>query len=137
MESLNKFKIITIIVLCLFVFAIAAMYSNTKDASEGKMQLKNEEQNEQIQQENMEADSADTTQSSDRLTNIENDLSNLIMRVDELSERVNNGSSSGTGLNCRIIGTMGDGGIDQLSAEAAVEEAKENNREIVISCSLQ
>lgn len=136
MESLNKFKIITIIVLCLFVFAVAAMYSNTKDASEGKMQLKNEEQQEQTQ-ENIQTDQSNVTQNSDRLADIETDLSNLNMRVDELNEKVNNGSSSGIGLNCRIIGSMTDTGIEQLSPEAAVEEAKVNNREIVISCSLQ
>lgn len=136
MESLNKFKIITIIVLCLFVFAVAAMYSNTKDASEGKMQLKSEEQQEQMQ-ENIQTDQSNVTQNSDRLADIETDLSNLNMRVDELNEKVNNGSSSGTGLNCRIIGSMTDTGIEQLSPEAAVEEAKVNNREIVISCSLQ
>ena len=31
MFELNKFKIITLIIILLFVFAIAAIYSNTKD----------------------------------------------------------------------------------------------------------
>ena len=51
MESMNKFKVLTIIVICMFIFAIAAIYSNTKDASEGKLQAKQQAQNEQVQDE--------------------------------------------------------------------------------------
>ena len=36
MESMNKFKVLTIIIICLFTFAVAAMYSNTKEVSEDK-----------------------------------------------------------------------------------------------------
>ncbi len=136
MESLNKFKIITIAVLCMFVFAVAAIYSNTKDVSQGKIKLQNEEQNEELQQ-NLKSDITNASQNSDRLNNIETDLSNLNMRVDELNEKINYQSDSSTALNCKIIGSMSDSGIEQLSPEAAVEEAKVNNRQLVITCSFQ
>ena len=49
MESLNKFKILTIIFICMFVFVVAAIYANTKDVTEGKVKLKNSAENSQVQ----------------------------------------------------------------------------------------
>ena len=36
MDGLNKFKILTIVFLCMFVFVIAAIYTNTKEVTENK-----------------------------------------------------------------------------------------------------
>ena len=36
MESMNKFKALTVIIVCMFVFVIAAIYSNTKDVATSK-----------------------------------------------------------------------------------------------------
>ena len=33
MESMNKFKVLTVIIVCMFLFVIAAIYSNTKDVA--------------------------------------------------------------------------------------------------------
>lgn len=134
MESLNKFKILTIIFLCMFVFAVAAIYSNTKDVSEGKMKLKAEEQKDQLQDE-MVSDMNNVSQNSDKVTDLETQLNYLNQRVDELSERINDQSSAG--LNCKIVGAMTDNGVEQLTEETAVQEAKINNRELVITCSFQ
>ena len=40
MEGLNKFKVLTIAFICMFVFVVAAIYSNTKDATMKKEKQK-------------------------------------------------------------------------------------------------
>lgn len=142
MESLNKFKILTIIFLCMFVFIVAAIYTNTKDVSTGKMKLKNEAENAQVQ-EDINAENQNNIQNTNELTNMAMQIDNLNKRVDELTLKLNNtdpnavSSGSSTGLNCRIIGALTPEGIEQLTAEAAVQEAKVNNRELAIACSFQ
>ncbi len=132
MESMNKFKALTIIIVCMFVFAIAAIYSNTKDASEGKLNPNHQTENEQIKS---ETDNNENT--STDLYNLTSEVEFLTKRVDELSEKVGNqGSTEGsTSLKCSIYGSVTSNGIEQLSPEAAVQEAKENNNELVITCS--
>lgn len=136
MESMNKFKVLTIVVICLFVFAIGAIYSNTKDATAGKLQQKNESVSENSQ-ENTETTAAETAENSNNTQSIQNltdEIDNLNRRIDELSQKVNENSSSS--LKCKIIGSMGNNGIEQLTEEAALQEASVNNRDIVITCSL-
>lgn len=135
MESLNKFKILTIIFICMFVFVVAAIYANTKDVTEGKVKLKNSAENSQVQSD-VDNEMANGTENSEVVSNLEMQIDTLNKRVDELNEKLNNsGSASSIGLNCRIIGAMTDNGIEQLTEEAAVQEAKINNREMVITCS--
>lgn len=135
MESLNKFKILTIIFICMFVFVVAAIYANTKDVTEGKVKLKNSAENSQVQGD-VNNEMANGTENSEVVNNLEMQIETLNRRVDELNEKLNNsGNASSTGLNCRIIGAMTDNGIEQLTEEAAVQEAKINNREMVITCS--
>ena len=43
MEGLNKFKVLTIAFICMFVFVVAAIYSNTKDATMKKEKQKAEQ----------------------------------------------------------------------------------------------
>lgn len=130
MESINKFKIWTIIFLCMFVFAIAAIYSNTKDVSENKTQeaqkLREEKVNEQVDSENNEI-SSDNVQ-----------LQELAMRVDELNQRLNDMGATATGrrMNCNIQGVLDENNnIEQLTKDAALQEAEENGKEIVLTCS--
>ena len=42
MENINKFKVFTIVIICTFVFVIAAIYTNTKDVTEDKAGVQNE-----------------------------------------------------------------------------------------------
>ena len=133
MESMNKFKVLTIIVICMFVFAIAAIYSNTKDASEGKLQAKQQAQNEQVQDEIKTNENTDETNNSDTATQIDV----LNRRIDELNDQIGNSDNNGTPLDCKIYGSMTSSGIEPLSPDAAVQEAKVNNNDLVITCSMK
>ena len=116
MDGLNKFKILTIVFLCMFVFVIAAIYTNTKEVTEQNKNDMNEEENE-ISQDN-------------------SSLQDLSIKVDVLTKRLDelqNGNSSNK-LNCQVQGIMDGDRIEQLTQEAAMQEAKENNRELVLTC---
>lgn len=133
MESMNKFKVLTIIVICMFIFAIAAIYSNTKDASEGKLQAKQQAQNEQVQDEIKTNENTDETNNGDTATQIDV----LNRRIDELNDKIGNSDNNGTPLDCKIYGSMTSSGIEPLSPDAAVQEAKVNNNDLVITCSMK
>lgn len=133
MESMNKFKVLTIIVICMFIFAIAAIYSNTKDASEGKLQAKQQAQNEQVQDEIKTNENTDETNNSDTATQIDV----LNRRIDELNDKIGNSDNNGTPLDCKIYGSMTSSSIEPLSPDAAVQEAKVNNNDLVITCSMK
>lgn len=129
MEGLNKFKVLTIVFLCMFVFVIAAIYTNTKEVTDNKTQSKEHAQNEQI---NNEVSSGQNYISQDN-----EQLQELALRVDNLNRRLDemNSSSSGTRLNCSVQGVLNGDSIEQLTQEAAMQEAKVNGKEIVMLCS--
>lgn len=133
MENLNKFKILTIVLVCMFVFVVAAIYSNTKDATTNRMLTQTEKENAQ----NQTTNSAETTTVSGNVDDLAAQIDFLNKRIDELSEKLNNPSGSAIGLNCKLVGTMTENGIEELTEEAAIQEAKINNREMVITCSFQ
>ena len=121
MEGLNKFKVLTIAFICMFVFVVAAIYSNTKDATMKKEKQKAE------QMANREGDniSVDNAQ-----------LEELYIKVNELNKSVEelNLQKSGNNVNCEIRGIMGDNGLDELTIDAALQEARDNGRELVMGC---
>ncbi|DAA83049.1 MAG TPA: hypothetical protein DCS44_05950 [Cyanobacteria bacterium UBA10660] len=121
MEGLNKFKVLTIAFICMFVFVVAAIYSNTKDATIKKEKQKAE------QMANREGDniSVDNAQ-----------LEELYIKVNELNKSVEelNLQKSGNNVNCEIRGIMGDNGLEELTIDAALQEARDNGRELVMGC---
>ncbi len=121
MEGLNKFKVLTIAFICMFVFVVAAIYSNTKDATMKKEKQKAE------QMANRESDniSVDNAQ-----------LEELYIKVNELNKSVEelNLQKSGNNVNCEIRGIMGDNGLEELTIDAALQEARDNGRELVMGC---
>lgn len=121
MEGLNKFKVLTIAFICMFVFVVAAIYSNTKDATMKKEKQKAE------QMANREVDniSVDNAQ-----------LEELYIKVNELNKSVEelNLQKSGNNVNCEIRGVMGDNGLEELTIDAALQEARDNGRELVMGC---
>lgn len=121
MEGLNKFKVLTIAFICMFVFVVAAIYSNTKDATMKKEKQKAE------QMANREGDniSVDNAQ-----------LEELYIKVNELNKSVEelNLQKSGNNVNCEIRGIMGDNGLEELTIDAALQEARDNRRELVMGC---
>ena len=121
MEGLNKFKVLTIAFICMFVFVVAAIYSNTKDATMKKEKQKAE------QMANREGDNifVDNAQ-----------LEELYIKVNELNKSVEelNLQKSGNNVNCEIRGIMGDNGLEELTIDAALQEARDNGRELVMGC---
>ncbi len=131
MENVNKFKVFTIAIICTFLFAIAAIYTNTKDVTEEKAGEKTESQFYQEKEETRyENDSINSTNAA---------IESLSRKVDELSEKVyntnktNNGNS--TELKCRIAGTLSSRGMEEMSSSAAINDAKVNNNDLVVLCS--
>lgn len=129
MESMNKFKVLTIIFICLFVFVVGAIYSNTKDVSNVKSQAKTENAE-------VPANAENTVQVNEN-QDLVSQIDMLNRRVDELNEKLNNASganANSTGLNCRIYGSLTPNGVEQLTPESAIQEAKVNNSELVLTC---
>ena len=55
----------------------------------------------------------------------------LNKRVDELSDKISNSES----LNCKVVGVYTPDGIERLSQDSAIEEAKNYGYDLVITCS--
>ena len=130
MDGFNKFKVLTIVFLCMFVFVIAAIYTNTKEVTDNKTQSSEKIKNEQA--------ANDMNVDENTLNQENSDLTILTERVDELSRRldeISNNNSSSTRLNCKIEGVLEGDSIEPLSPDAAVQEAKFNNKEVVMTCS--
>ncbi len=128
MEGLNKFKVLTIAFICMFIFVVAAIYSNTKDATISKEKQK-------------------AAQTENRVKNDEDDLSvdnaqmeELYIKVNELNKRVEdmsmlqNSGNNGSNINCRVRGIVGDNGVEELSIDASLQEARDNGKELVLGC---
>ena len=130
MENVNKFKVFTIAIICTFLFAIAAIYTNTKDVTEEKAGDRTEseyyQEREDFRHENASIDSTNAA------------IENLNRKVDELSEKVYNNSNnraSSTELKCRIAATLSSRGMEEMSSSAAINDAKVNNNDLVVLCS--
>lgn len=121
MEGLNKFKVLTIAFICMFVFVVAAIYTNTKDATVKKEKQKAE------QMANREGDniSVDNAQ-----------LEELYVKVNELNKRFEDIDlqKAGNSVNCQVRGVMGDNGIEELTIDAALQEARDNGKDLVMTC---
>lgn len=123
MENFNKFKMLTLIFLCLFVFAVAAIYTNTKEASEQK--LKTEKQN-KINTERIKQDKADSE-----------DYSDLAAKIEDLSNKVDNyiiSKNDGQKMNCSIIGISDGENIEKISDSSAISEAQDSGRKLIMEC---
>lgn len=128
MEGLNKFKILTVVFIAMFIFVVAAIYSNTKDASATKNQDKANDKN-KIKKE----------QINDSNISIDNPvIEELYIKVEHLSKRVEEvaagSSSNGADMKCSIRGIMNNDEIEELSAETALQEARNNDSELVMTC---
>lgn len=124
MEGLNKFKVLTIAFICMFVFVVAAIYTNTKDATMKKEKQKAE------QMENRENSNGDNI-------SVDNaQLEELYIKVNELNKRFEemNLQKAGNNVNCQIRGVMGENGMEELTMDAALQEARDNGKELVMSC---
>ena len=139
MESMNKFKVLTIMIIGLFVFAIAAMYVNTKDVSQTKSQ-------ESYETEDRDYDAYQTRAGKDKtemvdvmyaLDNLETRFKNLEDKVDKKLNSQKTSEPKSSGMRCKIIGSKTSSGIEPLSPEVAIQDAQINGNDIVVTCSLR
>jgi len=145
MQEFSKYRMITAGIILMFIFAIAAIYTNTKDAAVKKVQNKTAiEQPQQTQQPVIEEGSSIQTSVNDITTqNNNNDINNgtnnqilqITERLDELERKVfapqNNDDGS---VRCTVQGILNDGHIIPLSAQEAVNESRTNGKEVLITC---
>ena len=126
MEGLNKFKVLTVAIILMFIFAVAAIYSNTKDASAGS--TNNTSYSEES--ESRESSSAYSGETR-RIDDLYEKIDSLQGRLDDLSNEVASYKKS----TCSIYGVMTDNGPEQYSASEALEQAQSNGLEVVLTCS--
>jgi len=130
MENINKFKVFTIIIICTFVFVIAAIYTNTKDVTDDKTGGQKEYvSSDEYGRENVRV-SADMSE----------EIRNIYQRLDELNSKIDNSrrtdtNSSAENLKCKIAGTLSDRGMEDMSPSAAVNDARINKNDLVVLCS--
>lgn len=129
MESMNKFKVLTVIIICMFIFAVAAIYSNTKEAS-----LKTNKQ--QITQQVPEKDVNETGYANEDFAGVVRDIDSLNKKVDELTDKINNSEDKENVVKCKILGTLTGDAVEEAAPNNAIQEAKDNGVPLVITCKL-
>ena len=138
MESMNKFKALTVLIICVFVFAIAAMYVNTKDASEQRAQERSEYEEEDydnVRSNKQSAGMSDLMYAVSRLENRVNQLEEKNRKNESL--RKNTSPTTDSGVRCKIFGTVSGARIEQISPDAALQDARINGNDLVLTCSLR
>ena len=136
MQEFSKYRAITVGFILMFIFVIAAIYTNTKDAVTTK------QQNNQIMPQNIESkNSFNKTNNAylDNQQNLSNEIDNKIVqisdRLSQLEQKVYNAPNyDQQGVRCNIRGIISDGRIVPLSPEESVNESKMNDREVLITC---
>ncbi len=132
MFELNKFKIFTLLFILLFIFSIAAMYTNTKDIVNGTAEKpsKNNEQSYYPEQR--------SAKKNDINSSVINSLSNRVSDLEQkLSDITDNENSDSDKLNCDIKGFMSGDILVPVSEVESLKEAKENGKELVMLCSFK
>ena len=127
MESMNKFKVLTVVIICMFLFIVAAIYSNTKDIAGSHMQKVEKAGSYDKKQ------ITNSIKAGESVEALQSQVEFLNKRVDELSQKVRSTSSS---MSCKIVGVHTSEGILRLSQTAAIEEAQDTGADLVITCSL-
>ncbi len=130
MEGMNKFKVLMVIVVFMFLFVVAAIYTNTKEASQNVEKHNDQSVSEQINDKNI-MQSINNKKSSEPKGS---DIDVINERIDSLSARLDD-IEARSNYTCRVYGVLSVSGVEQLSADSAVEEARNNNKELVLSCS--
>ena len=142
MQEFSKYRVITAGIILMFIFAVAAIYTNTKDAAMKKMKnnaVETIQEQPIIEQGTSIKNIPDiATQNSDSNIN-NNETGNQILqiteRLDELERKVfapqNDNDKS---VRCMVQGVISDGHIVPLSTQDAVNESRTNGKEVIITC---
>ncbi len=139
MQEISKFQMVTIVIIALFIFAIGAIYSNTKDAVESKVGERaidtKIEQSGHLKAQNriVNQDKIELQAINDRIDALEQKQQQLVSAQENLSNK--NSADSDLRLKCKVQGVIADGNIIYMSEDEAMQEAKVNNRDVVMYCS--
>ena len=131
MPEISKFKAVTVIFILLFIFCIAAMYTNTKDVATGKShdtyEAINDTDNEVSYSENK------AIKGSAEIRDLSERVSNLEIQYGRITQQEDNNSK----INCNIQGVMSGDILVPLSQTESLAEARDNGKEIVMLCSFK
>ena len=140
MYGLNKYKIITISFICVFIMLVTAMYTTTKNAAQ--RQEMEQQQQEQIPGRTVNPSDANSNTSANGQTeitvqdsNIQDQVNNLRTQFDDLARDVSNLKAVQSQLHCKVQGLYNNGTIDETTPETAFREAQSNGQNIVLVCS--
>lgn len=128
MRELSKFKVFTVVFLCLFLFTVGAIYTNTKEMVENTS-------NSRANNANIERTREINIEKRNARKNMNNNIRDLNEKLNELTRRVNAMDDNRDKMNCKIQGVMGPNGLEQLGEEASLTEARINGKELVMTCS--
>ena len=146
MQEFSKYRVITAGFILMFIFIVAAIYTNTKDIANKKLKSGDIVQ-EQVQQPVIEQATQTTefngedfaTQSSSNNINSNEETSNKILqiteRIDELERKVFSPSNDNDkSVRCMVQGIIDDGHIIPMSSQEAVNESRNKGKEVLITC---
>ena len=149
MQEFSKYKVITFGLVLMFVFVIAAIYANTKDIALQKSKTMPDSSTQQVNntstdtQSSMETELSDNTPAVVTENNNNNDLGNKILN---LTERIDNiertvfapkNDNADSGVRCSVKGIINDGHFVPMSDSDALRESRENNKEVLITCTFK
>ena len=111
MQEFSKYKMITVGIVLMFIFAVAAIYSNTKEAAEKKLNEKPaiEQSQGEIEQGtaiNTIGDFATQNTNNDNNIETDNQILQITERLDELEKKVfTQENNENLGMRCNIKGS--------------------------------
>lgn len=137
MDGLNKFKIITIGFICIFILLVSAMYTTTKNVAQ-KQEVEQEQQ-EQLRQQAIANRQArmEREQSINRNSNqdnMSNEFYTLKNQVEYMSRDIENLKANESQMRCRVQGIYNNGTIEETSTDYALREARNRGEDIVLIC---
>ena len=149
MHGISKYKVTMVTIVLMFIFVIAAIYSNTKDAAEQKIRLNETPQNQSVSNINIEQNSPINIEQNSPVKDDNVDIKTsdnedaLNAKLFALTERVDNvekaifvskNNSDETGIRCSVKGIIKDEHFVPMESEQAIKESKTSGNEVVLSC---
>ena len=136
MIELNKFKVITMVFILIFVFCVAAMYSNTKDVAADRTSEENSMSSNQLDSQ-ISYDENRINRNSSKYKDLNDRVIYLEQLYNKLSETQKNMENESSKLNCNIQGVMSGDILVPLSQSESLSEARNSGKDIVMLCSFK
>lgn len=132
MREFSKFQITTVIFLLMFVFAVGAIYTNTKDAVD-KKNMNNNNYIEQPNQDQYKYQPPTNNVEDAKIQELSDQIENLNSQIQNLQQMQQHQQSN---VRCRIYGVASAEGFVQLNQDEAIMEARNNDKDLVMICGL-